>query len=287
LPEDGASIDSSDKSLTGCKGKASSAIPADGVYVITTFGGPSESQQMSCGSHTQNGSWYYAASRQRYGCGSKIQITGGGNCVVAQTDDYGPDVCVENAAGRAIIDVSPMVSQALFGTNGMGWSDNVTVTVTQVPNSTQLGPCTATNPANDPGTGTGGTGNDPGTGTGGSGSADPGTGGTGGGGQCYCDSSCEEYGDCCTPGCGNSGSGGSPGSGGTPGSGGGGGQCYCDASCEEYGDCCTPGCGNSGSGGSGTGGGSSGYCGDGYCDISGGEDCSTCIEDCDPYGGCY
>jgi hypothetical protein len=199
---------------------------------------------------------------------------------VAQTDDYGPDVCVENAAGRAIIDVSPMVAQALFGTSGFGWSDNQTVTVTQVGNDTQLGPCSGTgsDPGNDPGAGTGGAGNDPGTGTGGSGSADPGTGGTGGGSQCYCDASCEEYGDCCTPGCG-SGSGGSGGSGG--------GQCYCDASCEEYGDCCTPGCGNSGSGGSGTGGGSGGYCGDGYCDISNGEDCSTCIGDCDPYGGCY
>ena len=29
---------------------------------------------MSCGEKTLNGSWYYAASRQRYGCGSHIRI---------------------------------------------------------------------------------------------------------------------------------------------------------------------------------------------------------------------
>lgn len=281
-PPTGASLSETDKSLTGCKGKAATSIPSDGVYVITTFGGASESQQMSCGSHTQNGSWYYAASRQRYGCGSKIQIQGGGKCVVAQTDDYGPDVCVENAAGRAIIDVSPLVAQELFGVSGFGWSDNQTVTVTQVGSDAALGPCSGT--GSDPGTG--GTGNDPGTGgsdpgVGGSGTGgDPGMGGgSGGGAQCYCDAQCQDYGDCCadcgTPGTGGSGSG-------TGGSGGG--QCYCDAQCADYGDCC-PECPN-GSGGSGSGSGS-GYCGDGSCDIAGGEDCSTCIEDCDPSGGCY
>ena len=67
---------------------------------------------MSCGEKTLHGSWYYAASRQRYGCGAHIQIEANGKCVVAETDDYGPDVCVENAAGRPIIDASPLVSRA-------------------------------------------------------------------------------------------------------------------------------------------------------------------------------
>lgn len=37
------------------------------------------------------------------GCGSRVEIRANGKCVVAQTDDYGPDVCVENAAGKPIM----------------------------------------------------------------------------------------------------------------------------------------------------------------------------------------
>ena len=43
---------------------------------------------MSCGEKTLHGSWYYAASRQRYGCGAHIQIEANGKCVVAEPDDY-------------------------------------------------------------------------------------------------------------------------------------------------------------------------------------------------------
>ena len=96
---------------------------------------------MSCGEKTLHGSWYYAASRQRYGCGAHIQIEANGKCVVAETDDYGPDVCVENAAGRPIIDASPLVSEHLFGTQSAGWSDRFRIQVTLVAKSTPLGPC--------------------------------------------------------------------------------------------------------------------------------------------------
>ena len=69
-------------------------IPASGDYFLTTFGySPSDDGTMSCGTKTLHGSWYYAASRQRYGCGSHIRIEANGKCVVAKTDDYGPDVC--------------------------------------------------------------------------------------------------------------------------------------------------------------------------------------------------
>ena len=209
-----ASLASADKNLKGCSGKASSSVPSDGVYVITTFGGETESQPMSCGSHTKSGSWYYAASRQRYGCGSKIQIEANGKCVVAQTDDYGPDVCVENAAGMPIIDVSPLVAQDLFGTSGMGWSDKKTVTVTQVAKDTALGPCSGKG--------------DNGGQNGGAGSGSGGSGGSGGG-QCYCDSQSQSYGDCCANcGGGGSGSGGSSGGSGT----------YCgDGWCDAGEDC--------------------------------------------------
>lgn len=129
--------------LSGCNGQAASAIPADQTYVITTFGGGSDTQPMSCGGRA-DATWYYAASRQRYGCGARIAIRANGKCVVAQTDDYGPDVCVERAAHRPIIDVSPRVSQYLFGAAGLGWSDGRTVTVEEVARSTPLGPCAAT-----------------------------------------------------------------------------------------------------------------------------------------------
>jgi hypothetical protein len=133
----------SDSDLKNCHGKASSTIPSSGEYELTSFGGPGESGIMSCGDYTKDGSWYYAASRQRYGCGAHIQISANGKCVVAQTDDYGPDVCVEAAAGKPIIDASPLVSKYLFDTDSAGWSDHLGITVTEVDKSTPLGPCVA------------------------------------------------------------------------------------------------------------------------------------------------
>ncbi|MGH7282279.1 MAG: hypothetical protein ACRELY_12185 [Polyangiaceae bacterium] len=146
-PDESASS-SSDSDLKNCHGKAASTIPDDGAYELTSFGGPGESGIVSCGDYTKNGTWYYAASRQRYGCGAHIQIEANGKCVVAQTDDYGPDVCVESAAGKPIIDASPLVSKYLFGASSAGWSDHLAITVTEVDKSTPLGPCTA---AADPG----------------------------------------------------------------------------------------------------------------------------------------
>jgi hypothetical protein len=146
----GASITTA-RGITNCRGQASSAIPADGRYVITTFGGPGDHQPMSCGGYA-NGTTWYAASRQRYGCGSHIKVMANGKCVVLKTDDYGPDVCVENAVGKPIIDVSPLASKALFGVSGAGWSDRLMVTVEEVSTSVPLGPCIAT-----PGGGGGGT----------------------------------------------------------------------------------------------------------------------------------
>ncbi len=153
----GASVESAESTyrLSGCRGQAAKTIPADGRYVITTFGGPGDHQPMSCGGYA-NGTTWYAASRQRYGCGSRIKLTANGKCAVLQTDDYGPDVCVENAAKMPIIDVSPLASKHLFGMSGAGWSDRKIVTVEEVPTSTPLGPCSSTGTTG--GTGTGGTG---------------------------------------------------------------------------------------------------------------------------------
>jgi hypothetical protein len=150
----GASIDLSDH-LSGCHGHASSTIPADGKYVITTFGGGSDTQTMSCGG-TADGVGWYAASRQRYGCGAHLQVVAtNGNCVVVEAKDYGPDVCVENAAHSPILDMSPRASKALYGISGAGWSDHITVTVTEVDSSTPLGTCTTTTGGGGGGSGSG------------------------------------------------------------------------------------------------------------------------------------
>jgi hypothetical protein len=128
--------------LSGCNGTASSTQPANGSYYLTSFGfSPGDDGTMSCGENTKTGTWYYAASRQRFGCGAHIQIEANGKCVVAETDDYGPDVCVENAAGRPIIDASPLVSEALFGVKSAGWSDRLSISVSEVAADTPLGPC--------------------------------------------------------------------------------------------------------------------------------------------------
>jgi hypothetical protein len=149
--DSGVSVSQTQEGLSGCAGKASSTIPSSGNYYLTSFGfSPSDDGLMSCGQKTLHGSWYYAASRQRYGCGAHIQIEANGKCAVAETDDYGPDVCVENAAGRPIIDASPLVSQYLFGTKSAGWSDRFPVHVTLVAKTTALGPCNGQPPPPPP-----------------------------------------------------------------------------------------------------------------------------------------
>jgi hypothetical protein len=138
----GASIGRISPDLSGCHGKASSSIPTDGRYVMTTFGGGGDTQAMSCGG-TADGVGWYAASRQRFGCGAKLQVEANGSCVVVAAEDYGPDVCVENAAGMPVLDLSPRAAKALYGVSGAGWSDHLVVTAMEVDASTPLGPCTA------------------------------------------------------------------------------------------------------------------------------------------------
>lgn len=138
----GVSIANSDH-LSGCDGVASSTIPADGVYVMTTFGGGADTQPMSCGGIADGVGWY-AASRQRYGCGAKLQVEANGKCVVVSAMDYGPDVCVEAAAHSPVLDMSPRAAEVLYGVSGAGWSDGLTVVATEVASDTPVGECTST-----------------------------------------------------------------------------------------------------------------------------------------------
>ncbi|MEZ4222773.1 MAG: hypothetical protein R3B13_17665 [Polyangiaceae bacterium] len=114
------------------------------------------------------------------------------------------------------------------------------------------------------------------------------------GAQCFCDSECSQYGDCCSNCGGGSGGGTGSGTGGTSGSGSGtggtsgssgssGGQCFCDSACVQNGDCCAScpggsgGSSGSGAGGSsGSGGSSGGQC---FCDAlcaQNGDCCASC-----------
>lgn len=141
---EGASVSTYRNGPTGCHGKADTSIPGNAKYYLTSFGGPGDHQQMSCGGYA-TGTGYYAASRQRYGCGAKLQIQANGKCVVVSALDYGPDVCVENAAGGPIIDASPTVSKYLFGSSSAGWSDHFAIEVRQVGTTTPVGPCEDSN----------------------------------------------------------------------------------------------------------------------------------------------
>ena len=156
--------------LTGCQGQASSTIPASGKYVMTTFGAPGDTANMSCGGKADGVSWYAASRWLRTAAGAKLQGEANGNCVVVSALDYGPDVCVEAAAQSPILDMSPRAAQALYGVSGAGWSDHLFVTVTVVDAATPVGVC-----------GSGG--------SSGSGSGSDDTGGSTGGGGASCYSS--------------------------------------------------------------------------------------------------
>jgi hypothetical protein len=128
-----------------CNGVMSSTVPADGRFVLTSFGGGSDTQSMACGG-TADGTWYYTADHQRWPCGTLLQITNptNGLSVVAQVADSGPDICIEQAAGMPALDASPTVSQYLFNDQNSGVEDHRIVQVTVIDDqSTPLGPTTA------------------------------------------------------------------------------------------------------------------------------------------------
>jgi len=185
-PASDPSVETTSGALSGCNGVASSTVPASGSYYLTSFGNtPSDNGTMSCGESTNDGTWYYAASRQRYGCGSHIQITANGKCVVAVTDDYGPDVCVENAAGRPIIDASPLVAEHLFGTSSAGWSDRLAIEVAEVPSTTPLGICDGNPSGSSSGSGSGSSSGSSGSGSNSGSSSGSSSGGTPPPAGCY------------------------------------------------------------------------------------------------------
>jgi hypothetical protein len=114
---------------------------AGGAWYLTTFGGGSDTQPVSCGGRQADGRWFYAANAQRFPCGSRFKLRTGRGCVVVQVADSGPHVCVEDAAAGPIWDVSPVAARALTGSSQVGWSERVTVTSEPVSAATPLGTC--------------------------------------------------------------------------------------------------------------------------------------------------
>jgi hypothetical protein len=115
-------------------------IPADNTYYLTSFGGGVDTQRMAC-TGTADGRWMYIADAWRFGCRAKVRVTNPrtGRWCVAQVADVGPNVCVEQAAGRPIIDASPVITRELFGRSSAGWSDRIVVHAEMVPTATPLG----------------------------------------------------------------------------------------------------------------------------------------------------
>lgn len=106
---------------------ACSGIPGDHTYFLTSFDGTS----CSCGACHAHGD-FFAADRQRFGCGASLNICRGSKCVKAAVVDYGPSCFVEDDAGGPVIDASPAVCQALTGGSSCGWSDHFSVTANVV-----------------------------------------------------------------------------------------------------------------------------------------------------------
>ncbi len=113
-------------------GDTQSNIPADGVFYISTFEGGAP---MSCHGAPADGTSLYIADRDRWPCDSHIRITDPfpidasasppmHQSCVAQVSDRGPNICVEQAAGKAMIDASPAITEYLFGLRQSGWSDH-------------------------------------------------------------------------------------------------------------------------------------------------------------------
>jgi hypothetical protein len=121
----------------------------EGQFFLTTFGGPNDSGdngQLACGGRSNPGSndvheKYYAAAKQRFGCGTHIKLEANGKCIILETTDAGPAAWVEDKAGGPVIDATPLAAQELFGGSGFGWSDKKAVQLSIADASTPLGPC--------------------------------------------------------------------------------------------------------------------------------------------------
>jgi uncharacterized membrane protein YgcG len=130
-------------------GQQSSNVSVDkdqhSKYGITVFGKGADEQPLACGGDSGSES-FYAASSQRYGCGTHLKlVASNGKCAVVSTQDVGPAAWVEDNAGMPVMDVDPAVAEHLFGTSSIGWQtlantgDKFTVSTSVT--TMAVGPC--------------------------------------------------------------------------------------------------------------------------------------------------
>lgn len=138
------------ESLSACiarvGGRTDDRLPDDQSYDVTTFGGPGDEQPVACaGAPMADGTWYYAANRQRFTCGQRIRLVDPARtrCVIVEVADVGPNACVEEAGGRPIWDVSPLAAMHLFGVSSVGYSEHRAVIGAPVGSDNALGACDA------------------------------------------------------------------------------------------------------------------------------------------------
>ena len=136
------------ESVMACLRRLGSAIddriPLDQAYEMTTFGGPGDEQPTQCeAAPDADGTWFYAANRQRFGCGQRARLVDldRKRCAIVEVADLGPNICVEEASGQPTWDVSPLVTKHLFGASQAGWSEHRKVIGAPVDASNPLGPC--------------------------------------------------------------------------------------------------------------------------------------------------
>ncbi|MBM4370503.1 MAG: hypothetical protein FJ098_02565, partial [Deltaproteobacteria bacterium] len=127
--------------------------PPPWPHILTCYGGcaPPHYDPSACGGGTAccsaciDGTWWYSTEQQVFGCGAKLELRRGSQCVVVEVADNGPASWVEsNAAQKCggsghIIDTSPLVHDHFGG--GCGWSECFWVDVRPVPKSTPQGIC--------------------------------------------------------------------------------------------------------------------------------------------------
>jgi len=125
-------------------GLTDTRTPMDQGYVLTTFGGGADTQPVACaGAPDADGTWYYLADAQRLNCGLRMRLVDASrtHCVIAEVADVGPNACVEEAAGRPVMDASPLVAQALFSVSSAGYSERRELLAAPVGSANALGPC--------------------------------------------------------------------------------------------------------------------------------------------------
>jgi hypothetical protein len=168
-PKSDAGADASMPSIPwSCTGAYGTTKASDGEYYITAFGCWTDAAGVthgdsgdncipSCfaqakaagvclpgetGKQCEERVTWFTADAARFGCLAKVKVTNpaNGKSVIAIALDFGPScTAVEDKVQKGVLDASGRVDRQLFGAD-QGYQDRSLVHVTEVPDSTPLGP---------------------------------------------------------------------------------------------------------------------------------------------------